>query len=244
MNLFDAGEECIENIARHIQESKLMSDITLQMTDILQAYLQNSIREPMILRELREVTHRMDDSIARMQISPEQGQLMQLLVELLQAKKTIDIGVFTGYSALAVALALPKDGKVIGCDVNTEWTAIAKEFWQKAKVQAKIDLRIAPALDTLQDLLAHGEAETFDFVFIDADKANYIKYYEHALKLLKVGGIVAIDNVLWSGRVADPTYNDASTKIIRQLNVLLQKDERVSMVMLPVGDGLTLARKL
>ncbi len=219
-----------------------MSTKTINLTPALYDYLLKvSLREPAVLQELREETYRSTNF--NMQISPEQGQFMALLMELLNARKTLDIGTFTGYSALVVALALPVDGKVIACDVNTEWTDIAKRFWQKAGMADKIELRIAPALETLQSLLDHGEASTFDFAFIDADKANYADYYEKSLQLLRRGGLIAIDNVLWDGDVANPTVNDAPTRAIRAINSKLLKDERVTLSLLPIGDGLTLARK-
>jgi predicted O-methyltransferase YrrM len=219
-----------------------MSDVTLNLTPAVYAYLQKmSLREPSVLRQLREQTHKM--SMSQMQISPEQGQFMRLLIELIGAKKTLDIGVFTGYSALSVALSLPADGKVIGCDINGDWTGIARRFWELAGMTQKIDLRLAPALQTLQSLIDGGEAGTFDFAFIDADKLNYLNYYEQSLVLLRQGGLVAIDNVLWSGDVADPEVTDANTMAIRKVNEFLLNDERVTMCMLPVGDGLTLARK-
>jgi len=219
-----------------------MSDATLKLTPELYAYLQKmSLREPDVLRKLREQTHKM--SMSQMQISPEQGQFMRLLIELMGAKKTLDIGVFTGYSALSVALALPEDGKVIGCDINGDWTGIARRYWEMAGVTHKIDLRLAPALKTLQSLIDGGEAGTFDFAFIDADKLNYLNYYEMSLVLVRQGGLIGIDNVLWSGDVADPEVTDANTMAIRKVNEVLLSDERVSISMLPVGDGLTLARK-
>lgn len=219
-----------------------MSDVTLNLTPEVYEYLQKvSLREPEILQKLRVQTHKM--SMGQMQICPEQGQFMQFLVEILGAKKTLDIGVFTGYSALVVALALPADGKVIGCDINGEWTTIAKRFWEMANVSAKMDLRLAPALETLNELIANGEAGTFDFAFIDADKANYPNYYELCLKLVRVGGVIAIDNVLWDGRVADLANTENNTVVIRKLNTMLSQDERITLSMLPIGDGLTLARK-
>lgn len=219
-----------------------MSDTTLNMTPRLYDYYQKqSLRESEILRSLREQTHKM--SMAQMQISPEQGQFMQFLVEILQAKKTLDVGVFTGYSALVVALALPPDGKVIALDVNEEWTKVAKKFWAMAGVENKIQLHLAPALETLQSLIDKGESGSFDFAFIDADKLNYLNYYEKSLTLLRKGGVIAIDNVLWSGQVADPHIDDDNTKMIRKVNATLLKDDRITLTMLPVGDGLTLARK-
>lgn len=219
-----------------------MSDYTLNLTpSVYQYLLKNSLREPEVLEKLREQTHKM--SMAQMQISPEQGQFMRLLIEMMQAKKTLEIGVFTGYSTLSVALGLPENGKIVACDINIEWTKIAKKFWEMAGVTNKIDLRLAPALETLQSLIDQGEANTFDFSFIDADKANYDAYYEMSLTLLRPGGVIAIDNVLWDGDVADPNNHEKNTVAIRELNSKVHHDERVSMSMLPIGDGLTLARK-
>lgn len=219
-----------------------MSDMTINLTPDLYQYLQDvSLRTPPVLNELRNKTRTINES--NMQISPEQGQFLQLLIEMLNAKKTLDIGVYTGYSSLAVALALPKDGTVVACDINDEWTSIAKDFWIKAGVYNKIDLRIGPAQDTLKELIQSGEDETFDFAFIDADKAGYDAYYELCLQLVRKGGIIAIDNVLWYGKVADPEVNDHATVCLRELNKKLHHDERVTLSMLPIGDGLTLARK-
>ena len=219
-----------------------MSDITLNLTPALYSYLRNnSLREPEILKKLRAETRKTSEP--QMQISPEQGQFMGLLIELLGAKKTLDIGTFTGYSALVVALSLPENGKVIACDISTEWTTIAKQYWKAAKVSHKIDLKLTPALETLDKLLAGGEGNTFDFAFIDADKENYLSYYERSLALLRTGGLIAIDNVLWSGRVADPAVEDSVTVSIREFNSKISMDNRVTISMLPVGDGLTLARK-
>ncbi|MEH2270986.1 MAG: class I SAM-dependent methyltransferase [Nostoc sp.] len=200
-----------------------------------------SLREPEILGKLRQETANHPRS--GMQISPEQGQFMSLLVELIGAKKTLEVGVFTGYSSLSVALALPADGKIIACDVSEEFTAIARRYWQEAGVTDKIDLRLAPALETLDQLLATGQAETFDFAFIDADKENYDGYYERSLQLVRPGGLIAIDNVLWSGQVADEQNQDESTQAIRALNEKLHHDERVTLSLVPIADGLTLAIK-
>jgi caffeoyl-CoA O-methyltransferase len=200
-----------------------------------------SLREPDALRELREETARMPQ--AQMQIAPEQGAFMMLLTELLGANKYLEIGVFTGYSALAVALAMPPAGRVTACDVSEEFTSVARRYWQRAGVADKIDLRLAPALETLDKLLAEGRAGTYDFAFIDADKTNYGGYYERALQLLRTGGLVAFDNVLWSGRVADADAQDADTVALRALNAKLHADPRVTLAMLPLADGLTLARK-
>jgi predicted O-methyltransferase YrrM len=220
-----------------------MSDTTLNLTKTLYAYLiKNSLREPEILKQLRQETAKQFST--KMQISPEQGQFMRLLIEILGAKKTLDIGTFTGYSALVVALSLPENGKVITCDINVETSKMAKHFWETAEVAHKIELRLAPALETLDKMLMNGEANTVDFAFIDADKANYISYYEKSLELLRKGGLVVIDNVLWGGDVADSSIQDRSTIAIRELNLKILSDERVNISMLPIGDGLTLARKI
>jgi len=200
-----------------------------------------SVREPEVARRLREETQQLAN--AQMQIGPDQGQFMQLLVQLLGARKTLEVGVFTGYSALWVALGLPNDGRIIACDISEEYTAVGKRYWKDAGVDQKIDLRIGPALETLDELLKSNQAGTFDFAFIDADKTNYQNYYERTLQLLRAGGLIAVDNTLWSGAVADPNVNDADTVAIRQLNEKLHRDERVTVSMLTVGDGLTLAMK-
>lgn len=219
-----------------------MSNKTLGLNDRLAEYLQSvSLREPEILTELRQETSH--HPMSTMQIAPEQGQFMALLVQLMGARKTLEIGVFTGYSALVVALALPPDGKVVACDVNEEFTAIARRYWEKAGVTNKIDLYLAPAIATLDQLLESGQANTFDFAFIDADKSNYDNYYERALQLVRPGGLIAIDNVLWSGAVADPQIQDTRTNAIRALNQKLHQDERVTLSLIPIADGLTLALK-
>lgn len=220
-----------------------MTDKPLNLDPALYAYLQKvSLREPAVLTELRAETARHPAAI--MQISPEQGQFMALLVRLLGAKRTLEVGTFTGYSTLVVALALPPDGKVIACDKDPAATAIAQKYWQQAGVADKIDLRLGPALATLDRLLAEGAAGQFDFAFIDADKRNYSAYYERALQLLRPGGLIAIDNVLWSGRVADPDVTDERTQAIRNLNAALQADARLATLSLvPIADGLTLALK-
>jgi predicted O-methyltransferase YrrM len=206
-----------------------------------QYLLSNSVREPEAARRLREETQQLAN--AQMQIGPDQGQFMQLLVQLLGARKTLEVGVFTGYSALWVAWGLPDEGRIIACDINEKYTAVARRYWKEAGVDQKIDLRIGPALGTLDELLKANQAGTFDFAFIDADKTNYENYYERAVQLLRAGGLIAIDNTLWSGAVADPNVNDADTVAIRQLNQKLHRDERVTVSMLTVGDGLTLAMK-
>lgn len=219
-----------------------MSAETLNLTPALYAYFQSvSLREPAVLKKLREETRQLKSYA--MQISPEQGQFMAWLMEVLEAKKTLDIGTFTGYSALVVALALPEYGRVVTCDMDEKSTVMAKRFWDMSTAAHKIDLRLAPALETLQKLLESGEEDTFDFVFIDADKTNYKAYYEQSLVLLRKGGVIAIDNVLWEGKVADKDVNDKSTVAIRELNDFICRDERVTLSMLPIGDGLTLARK-
>src|SRR5882724_258352 len=203
--------------------------------------LETSIREPEIARRLREETQQREN--AQMQIGPDQGQFMNLLVQLLRAKKTIEVGVFTGYSSLWVAMGLPSDGRIIACDISEEYTSVARRYWKEAGVDKKIELRIGPALETLDELVRSGQAETFDFAFIDADKTNYENYYERALRLLRVGGLIAIDNTIWSGKVADPAQQDDDTVAIRRLNEKLFRDERITLSMLTVGDGLTLALK-
>jgi predicted O-methyltransferase YrrM len=219
-----------------------MSNRSLGLEPLLYDYLlQVGVREPEILAQLRAETA--SHPMAQMQIAPEQGQLMALLVQLIGARRTLEIGVFTGYSALVVALALPADGQVVACDVSEEYTAIARRYWQQAGVADKIDLRIAPALDTLDALLSAGGADGFDFAFIDADKSSYDAYYERSLQLVRPGGLIAIDNVLWSGQVADPAVQDNRTNHIRALNQKLHQDPRITLALVPVADGLTLAIK-
>ena len=220
-----------------------MSNKTLGLDENLYEYLHSvSLREPQVLVQLREETAQHPNS--RMQIAPEQGQFMALLVQLMGAKKTLDIGVFTGYSSLVVALALPGEGKVVACDVSEEYTAIARSYWHKAGVAEKIELHIAPALESLDRFITAGEAGTFDFAFIDADKSNYDNYYERVLQLLRPGGLIAIDNVLQSGRVADPQEQDKITNSIRAFNQKLHHDSRIAISMVAIADGLTLALKL
>ena len=215
---------------------------TLQLSDAVYQYLQDhSLRESDVLRRLREETATLKE--ARMQLSPEQGQLLTFLAELIGARKAIEVGTFTGYSALCVASALPNDGCLIACDVSETWTAIGQRYWEEAGVDRKIDLRIAPALETLDELLAAGEAGSYDFALIDADKENYEAYYERILSLLRSGGLLLVDNVLWSGKVADPDHTEESTLAIRAFNRKVHEDDRVSLSMLPIGDGMTLVRK-
>lgn len=220
-----------------------MSHKTLTLTSDLYRYLQDvSVREPEILAQLRSETALLPGK--EMQITPEQGQFMAFLIELMGASKTLEIGVFTGYSTLSVALALPQHGRIVACDINRDTSLLAEKFWQKAQVAHKIDLRLQPALETLSQLIHQGESGSFDFVFIDADKQNYKNYYEHSLKLVKRGGLIMIDNVLWGGKVADPNETDPATEAIRQLNQDLYRDLRIHLSMIPVGDGITLVRKL
>ena len=219
-----------------------MAPRTLTIDDRLYDYLiAHSLRDLPVLAELRAETAKLPQ--AGMQTAAEQGQFLGLLIELIGAKRTIEVGTFTGYSALAVALALPPEGRVIACDVNPEFTAIARRYWAKAGMTQKIDLRLAPARETLDGLLAAGEAGRFDFAFIDADKENYLAYYDRCLELLRPGGLMAIDNVLWGGAVADPADDDKDTRAIRALNDTLKGDRRVTLSMVPIGDGLSLARK-
>lgn len=218
-----------------------MTAKTLALTDALAAYLvAHTLRETAEQRALRSVTQRLPS--ANMQTAPEQGALLQVLVRMLGARRCIEIGTFTGYSALCIALALPPAGRIVCCDVSEEWTSIAQRYWKRARVARKIDLRIAPALETL-DALLHGEAGRFDLAFIDADKKNYANYFERCLRLVRRGGLVAIDNTLWYGRVIDRRRNDEDTRAIRAFNRKLHRDRRIDLAMLPIGDGLTLALK-
>ncbi len=213
-----------------------------EIDDRLHDYiLASSLREPEVLRRLREETANLAG--AGMQIGPEQGQFMALLVELIGARRTLEVGTFTGYSALVVALAMPPEGRVLACDVSEEYTAVARRYWAEAGVADKIELHLAPAFETLDRLLAEGQAGSFDFAFIDADKANYGTYYERARALLRPGGLAAIDNVLWDGKVAEEALDDPDTRAIQALNAKLKDDPRVTISLLPLGDGLTLARK-
>ncbi|MGH8145885.1 MAG: class I SAM-dependent methyltransferase [Rhodanobacteraceae bacterium] len=218
-----------------------MSSRTLNLGDALYQYiLEHSLREHPEQTALREATRK--HPRAGMQISPEQGQFMQLLVKLIGAKRTIEIGTFTGYSALTVALALPHDGKILACDISDEYTSIGKPYWQRAGVADKIELVIAPAIETLDTRLASGDAGQYDFAFIDADKAGYGAYYERCLKLVRAGGLIAFDNTLWGGDVAKPAHDD-DTRALQALNDKLHHDDRIDVSLLPIGDGLTLARK-
>lgn len=197
-----------------------------------------SLREHPSLTALRESTA--SHALAAMQISPQQAQFMQFLLKIISARKVLEIGTFTGYSALAMALALPDDGELITCDINAEWTKNAPHFWQEAKQESKIKLKLAPALDSLNQLIEEGYQRQFDFIFIDADKTNYLNYYEYALKLIRLGGIIAIDNIFWDGNVINSSDTSSQTREIRQLNQIIKTDERVDVSLVPIADGLFL----
>ena len=219
-----------------------MKNKSIQLDDALYTYLLSvSLREPEVLRQLREETA--NHPYGGMQISPEQGQFMGLLVELIGAQRVLEIGVFTGYSSTCMALALPPGGQLMALDLSAEYTGMARRYWQLAGVADKIELRLGPALASLDRLIEDGASGSFDLVFIDADKGNYDAYYERSLRLLRPGGLLLIDNVLWGGKVADPTVEDDDTQAIRALNRKIHTDERVTAVLLPVADGLTLSRK-
>jgi predicted O-methyltransferase YrrM len=219
-----------------------MTNQTIAMTDALYDYMLSvSLREPKVLRELRRKTAKM--STGGMQIAPEQGQFMALLVTILGARKTLDVGVFTGYSSTVVALALPPDGRVLGFDTNVEWTKMARQAWQEAGVEDKMVLKLGLAADSLKELLEQGEEGTFDFAFIDADKQSYDDYYELCLKLLRVGGVMALDNMFQEGKVLNPETEVEQIQIIDRLNRKIAEDQRVSISLLPLADGLMLVRK-
>lgn len=213
----------------------------LPLTPALYEYqLDISLREHPVLKALRQETAKMP--LAMMQIAPEQAQLMQLLLKLTHAKKVLELGTFTGYSALAMSLALPEDGRVITCDISQEWTKNARDFWTQAEQSHKIELRIAPAIDSLQQLLIEGHEKSFDFIFIDADKTNYLPYYEFALQLVQPSGLIAIDNIFWEGKVIDPEETGAQVREIRKLNQHIKNDKRVDISLLAIADGLFLVR--
>jgi len=219
-----------------------LSNRTLSIDDRIYDYLCDvSVNEPELLRQLREETAQIEYSV--MQISPEQGQFMSLLIKMMRVERALEIGTFTGYSSICVASAMPENGKLICCDISPQWTAMAEKYWALAGLENKIELFTQPAEKTLQTLLDEGAAKTFDFIFIDADKQNYIMYYEMALKLLKKGGLMAIDNTLWSGAVADPENMEPGTRAIRRFNEMVKLDKRVSQSLLTIGDGLTLILK-
>jgi O-methyltransferase len=219
-----------------------MSSKTLFMPDRVHAYVvAHSVRETAAQRALRVATSRIPG--AGMQISPEQGALMQVLVRMLGVKRYLEIGTFTGYSALCVALAMPAGGRLVCCDLSEEWTSLARKFWRKARVDSKIELRLAPALETLDALLREGQAGRYDLAFIDADKRNYQNYFDRCMRLVRRGGVIAIDNTLWSGHVADLRRRDPDTRAIRSFNQRLHRDKRIDVALVPIGDGLTLAYK-
>jgi len=218
-----------------------VSNRTIQLDDRTYEYLlAHSLREAPALAALRAETA--SHPKVNMQIAPEQGQFMQMLVRLTGARRAIEVGVFTGYSSLAVMLAMPKDARLLALDVSEEFTAIARRHWQAAGVADRIELVIAPARDTLDVRIAAGESGRYDFAFIDADKGGYLAYYERLMKLVRPGGLIAVDNTLWSGEVADPENRDSDTVALREFNDVLHKDPRIDLTLLPVGDGLTLAR--
>jgi predicted O-methyltransferase YrrM len=220
-----------------------MSNKTLPLDDRLYDYLLTaSLREPDILRRLRQETRELPR--ARMQIAPEQGQFMAFLLKTLGARRVIEVGTFTGYSALVCALALPPDGQLIAMDISVEWTNIARRYWEEAGVNDRIELRLGEAEEGLRNLIDQGQHSSFDFMFIDADKPGYPVYYELGFQLIRPGGVIAFDNVLWGGRVADPDIDDDDTEALRAINRQLHADPRVEISMVPIGDGLTLARKL
>ena len=219
-----------------------MANKTMGISDDLAAYVVKvGTREPDVLARLREETAAIPQH--NMQIAPEQGAFLALLVELIGARRCIEVGTFTGYSSTAVALALPEDGQIVCCDVSEEWTSLARRYWAEAGVSGKVDLRIAPATETLDQLVAGGQEATYDFAFVDADKAGYDAYYERLLRLIRPGGLIVFDNMLWGGDVLDTDPSDEDTKALQALNAKLARDERITLCLLPVADGVTLARR-
>jgi len=219
-----------------------MSNLQTPITPELAAYIRSvSLREPDLLRRLRQETAARPD--ASMQLAPEQGQFLGMLVHLSAARRALEVGVYTGFSSLHIALAMPSDGRLVACDINPETTAIAQRYWREAGVADRIDLRLSPAVDTLDAMLSNGDAGKYDFAFVDADKENYGRYYERALQLLRTGGVAVFDNVLWHGTVHDPTVETADARAIREFNARLHEDNRIWLSLVPIGDGLTLALK-
>ena len=219
-----------------------MSRESIGLSEEVLAYLRDhSVTETAIQKELREYTANLEESA--MQISPEQASFMQFMARVTSARRCIEVGVFTGYSSLSVALALPDDGRIKAFDISEEWTSIGREYWKKAGVEHKVHLSLGPASEGLQALISNGEAGTYDFAFIDADKTGYADYYEKCLKLLRPGGLLLIDNVLWSGKVADPEVTDEDTVAIRNINSMVNRDDRVYRCMMPISDGVTMVMK-
>jgi O-methyltransferase len=216
--------------------SNLQTPITPELADYIRSV---SLREPDLLRRLREETAARPD--ASMQLAPEQGQFLGMLVHLSGARRAIEVGVYTGFSSLHIALAMPSDGRLVACDINPETTAIAQRYWREADVADRIDLHLAPAVDTLDAMLHNGDAGKYDFAFVDADKENYLRYYERALQLLRPGGLAVFDNVLWHGTVHDPSVETADARAIREFNARLHEDNRIWLSLVPIGDGFTLA---
>jgi len=219
-----------------------MANKTINLNTQLYDYvLDVGLREPAVLQHLREATEKEDMSVMRS--APEQGQFMAMLLKLMGAKRVLEVGTYTGYGTLWMALSLPHDGKIVTCDVSERWTSVARRFWEEAGVLDKVHLKLRPALETLDTMLAAGEQDSFDLVFIDADKVNYDGYYEACLELIRPGGLICVDNTLWGGSVIDLAKHDADTEAIRVFNVKLKEDDRIELSMLPIADGLTLALK-
>jgi len=231
-----------ELLLKHIDSNMPLKNVTTGLNPELYKYILSvSLRDPEVLQRLKEETSKHE--LAEMQTAVDEAQFMSLLIKMMNAKMALEVGVFTGYSSLTVALALPEDGKLIACDVSEEFTNVAKKYWKEAKVDHKVDLRIAPGVETLDKLIAEGRSGTFDFAFIDADKPNYDNYYERILQLLRVGGVILFDNVLWHNKIIDDTNQEDTTVALRKLNAKLHKDERVDISMLSIGDGVTIVRK-
>jgi caffeoyl-CoA O-methyltransferase len=227
---------------RDVEKRKIMTARSFYLPDFVDKYIvDTTLRDTPVLRELRTETATMPN--ARMQTGADQVQFMQLLVRLIGARRCIEVGVYTGYSALGVALALPDDGRIVACDVSEEYTSVARRYWERAAVANKIDLYLAPATETLDRLLQGGEAGRYDFAYIDADKSNYDAYYERCLQLVRPNGLITLDNVLWGGDVAAPDVTDQDTVALRKLNEKIGRDDRVDASLLPLGDGLMIVRK-